>query len=90
MKAAMCPAVQDIVPLFRYTEHIVTLDFFFLQVFTENMGKKSEPQVTVCLQGINWTRITFKPDLAKFRACLVPKNFQDFRHIESLDACMKH
>ncbi|CAL4935071.1 unnamed protein product [Urochloa decumbens] len=31
-----------------------------------NMGKKSEPQITVCLQGGNWTRITFKPDLAKF------------------------
>ena len=36
----------------------------FLQVFSENMGKKSEPQVTVCLQGVNWTR-TFKPDLVK-------------------------
>jgi DNA topoisomerase-2 len=30
------------------------------------MGKKSEPQIKVCLQGVNWTRITFKPDLAKF------------------------
>ena len=30
------------------------------------MGKKSEPQVTVCLQGVNWTRVAFKPDLAKF------------------------
>ncbi|KAG2566857.1 hypothetical protein PVAP13_7NG237517 [Panicum virgatum] len=34
------------------------------EVFSENMGKKSEPQVTVCLQGVNWTR-TFKPDLVK-------------------------
>ena len=38
----------------------------FLQVFSENVGKKSEPQVTVCLQGVNWTRVAFKPDLAKF------------------------
>ena len=30
------------------------------------MGKKSEPQVTFCLQGVNWTRVAFKPDLAKF------------------------
>ncbi|CAN6287330.1 unnamed protein product [Urochloa humidicola] len=38
----------------------------YRQIFSENMGKKTEPQVTVCLQGVNWTRITFKPDLAKF------------------------
>ncbi|WVZ72548.1 hypothetical protein U9M48_020988 [Paspalum notatum var. saurae] len=38
----------------------------YKQIFSENMGKKSEPQITVCLQGVNWTRITFKPDLAKF------------------------
>lgn len=30
------------------------------------MGKKSEPQITKCKQGENWTRVTFKPDLAKF------------------------
>lgn len=38
----------------------------YKQVFSENMGKKSEPQITKCKQGENWTRITFKPDLAKF------------------------
>lgn len=37
-----------------------------MQVFSENMGKKSEPQITKCKQGENWTRVTFKPDLAKF------------------------
>lgn len=37
-----------------------------MQVFTENMGKKSEPEITDCLLGVNWTKITFKPDLAKF------------------------
>jgi len=30
------------------------------------MGKKSEPEITSSLGVINWTRITFKPDLAKF------------------------
>ncbi|KAK3155000.1 hypothetical protein QOZ80_2BG0197570 [Eleusine coracana subsp. coracana] len=30
------------------------------------MGKKSEPQITKCKQGENWTRVTFKPDLSKF------------------------
>ncbi|RLM74630.1 hypothetical protein C2845_PM15G11530 [Panicum miliaceum] len=38
----------------------------YKQVFTQNMGKKSEPVITACKQGENWTRVTFKPDLAKF------------------------
>ncbi|KAJ1280587.1 hypothetical protein BS78_04G244200 [Paspalum vaginatum] len=38
----------------------------YKQVFSENMGKKSEPQITKCKQGENWTRVTFKPDLEKF------------------------
>ncbi|KAJ4785264.1 DNA topoisomerase 2 [Rhynchospora pubera] len=39
----------------------------YKQVFSENMGKKSEPTITKCKQGENWTRVTFKPDLAKFK-----------------------
>ncbi|XP_062220005.1 DNA topoisomerase 2-like [Phragmites australis] len=38
----------------------------YKQVFSENMGKKSEPQITKCKQTENWTKVTFKPDLAKF------------------------
>jgi DNA topoisomerase-2 len=38
----------------------------YKQVFSENMGKKSEPQVTFSLHGANWTKFTFKPDIAKF------------------------
>ncbi|KAF7094248.1 hypothetical protein CFC21_096574 [Triticum aestivum] len=38
----------------------------FKQVFSENMGKKSEPEITECEPSDNWTRVTFKPDLAKF------------------------
>lgn len=30
------------------------------------MGKKSEPTITKCKSGENWTMVTFKPDLAKF------------------------
>ena len=30
------------------------------------MGKKSEPVITKCKEGENWTKVTFKPDLAKF------------------------
>ncbi|KAF7079925.1 hypothetical protein CFC21_084086 [Triticum aestivum] len=38
----------------------------YRQVFSENMGKKSEPEIKKCKQSENWTRVTFKPDLAKF------------------------
>uniref|UniRef100_A0A8R7V302 DNA topoisomerase 2 n=1 Tax=Triticum urartu TaxID=4572 RepID=A0A8R7V302_TRIUA len=38
----------------------------YKQVFSENMGKKSEPEITECEPSDNWTRVTFKPDLAKF------------------------
>ncbi|XP_038905935.1 DNA topoisomerase 2 [Benincasa hispida] len=38
----------------------------YKQVFNDNMGKKSEPIITKCKGGDNWTKVTFKPDLAKF------------------------
>ncbi|GAB4832574.1 DNA topoisomerase 2 [Ancistrocladus abbreviatus] len=38
----------------------------YKQVFSNNMGKKSEPTITKCKEGENWTKVTFKPDLAKF------------------------
>ncbi|KAG0472850.1 hypothetical protein HPP92_014707 [Vanilla planifolia] len=36
------------------------------EVFTGNMGKKTEPSITKGKDGENWTKVTFKPDLAKF------------------------
>ncbi|XP_071690080.1 DNA topoisomerase 2 [Rutidosis leptorrhynchoides] len=38
----------------------------YKQVFSNNMGKKSEPTITKCKNGENWTMVSFKPDLAKF------------------------
>ncbi|XP_050387833.1 DNA topoisomerase 2 [Argentina anserina] len=38
----------------------------YKQVFTNNMGKKSEPVITKCKESENWTRVTYKPDLSKF------------------------
>ncbi|WOK99050.1 DNA topoisomerase 2-like [Canna indica] len=38
----------------------------YKQVFSDNMGKKSEPSITKCKERENWTKVTFKPDLAKF------------------------
>ncbi|KAG4982547.1 hypothetical protein JHK87_027296 [Glycine soja] len=40
---------------------------FALKVFSDNMGKKSEPVITKCKVGENWTKVTFKPDLEKFK-----------------------
>ncbi|KAG5531847.1 hypothetical protein RHGRI_026452 [Rhododendron griersonianum] len=37
-----------------------------MKVFSNNMGKKSEPIITKCKGGENWTKVSFKPDLAKF------------------------
>ncbi|XP_061355675.1 DNA topoisomerase 2-like [Gastrolobium bilobum] len=39
----------------------------YKQVFSNNMGKKSEPVITKCKDGENWTKVTFKPDLEKFK-----------------------
>ncbi|CAK7330893.1 unnamed protein product [Dovyalis caffra] len=38
----------------------------YKQVFSNNMGKKSEPIITKCKESENWTKVTFKPDLVKF------------------------
>ncbi|CAI0404684.1 unnamed protein product [Linum tenue] len=38
----------------------------YKQVFSDNMGTKSEPEITKCKAGENWTKVSFKPDLAKF------------------------
>ncbi|CAI9103034.1 OLC1v1001450C1 [Oldenlandia corymbosa var. corymbosa] len=38
----------------------------YKQVFSNNMGTKSQPIITKCKESENWTKVTFKPDLAKF------------------------
>ncbi|KAL8098365.1 DNA topoisomerase 2 isoform X2 [Apium graveolens] len=38
----------------------------YKQVFSNNMGTKSEPIITKCKASDNWTKVSFKPDLAKF------------------------
>ncbi|XP_062109756.1 DNA topoisomerase 2-like [Humulus lupulus] len=37
-----------------------------IKVFSNNMGKKTDPMITKCKESDNWTKVTFKPDLAKF------------------------
>ncbi|NP_001313088.1 DNA topoisomerase 2-like [Nicotiana tabacum] len=38
----------------------------YKQVFSSNMGKKGEPIITKCKASENWTKVSSKPDLAKF------------------------
>ncbi|WOH04380.1 hypothetical protein DCAR_0623789 [Daucus carota subsp. sativus] len=38
----------------------------YKQVFSNNMGNKTEPHITKCKESDNWTKVSFKPDLAKF------------------------
>ena len=38
-----------------------------VQTFTNNMKNKNEPQITPASSSYDWTRITFKPDLKKFK-----------------------
>lgn len=37
-----------------------------MKVFSNNMGTRSEPIISKCKASENWTKVTFKPDLAKF------------------------
>ncbi|XP_058766099.1 DNA topoisomerase 2-like [Vicia villosa] len=39
----------------------------YKQVFSNNMGTKSEPVITKCKASENWTKVTFKPDMEKFK-----------------------
>ncbi|KAK6124842.1 hypothetical protein DH2020_041418 [Rehmannia glutinosa] len=39
----------------------------YRQVFSNNMNKVSPPMITACTNAESWTRISFKPDLAKFQ-----------------------
>ncbi|CAM6116025.1 unnamed protein product [Calypogeia fissa] len=39
----------------------------YKQEFTDNMSKKTEPEIVKCKANENWTKVTFSPDLAKFR-----------------------
>ncbi|KAK3416892.1 hypothetical protein EUGRSUZ_H02633 [Eucalyptus grandis] len=38
----------------------------YKQVFSKNMGVKGAPEIKACKAGENWTKVSFKPDLAKF------------------------
>ncbi|KAH9611986.1 hypothetical protein KSS87_007148 [Heliosperma pusillum] len=38
----------------------------YKQVFTNNMSNKGNPVTTKCKASDNWTKVSFKPDLAKF------------------------
>jgi DNA topoisomerase II len=45
-----------------------------MKVFENNMGKKYEPVITNCNYNENWTMVTFKPDLNKFKMDCLEKD----------------
>ncbi|KAF7836067.1 DNA topoisomerase 2 [Senna tora] len=46
---------------------ISSIEWDLQLVFCNNMGKKSDPVITKCKVGENWTKVSFKPDLEKFK-----------------------
>jgi len=50
------------------------LNFCVMKVLKNNMGKKYEPVITNCKYNENWTMVTFKPDLNKFKMDCLEKD----------------
>ncbi|KAJ3180736.1 DNA topoisomerase 2 [Geranomyces variabilis] len=48
----------------------------FIQTFTDNMSHKTTPRITNNAKGENYTRITFKPDLARFGMTSIDHDFE--------------
>ncbi|KAI8819632.1 DNA topoisomerase [Fimicolochytrium jonesii] len=57
----------------------------FVQVHSDNMSKKGEPKITSNPKGENYTRITFKPDLAKFGMIAIDDDFEALVKKRTLD-----
>ncbi|KAJ3160651.1 DNA topoisomerase 2 [Geranomyces michiganensis] len=48
----------------------------FSQTYTDNMSHKTAPRITNNAKGENYTRITFKPDLARFGMTSIDHDFE--------------
>ncbi|KAF8396139.1 hypothetical protein HHK36_017752 [Tetracentron sinense] len=54
------------IEVYGYVLYNSVISSSVMKVFLNNMGKKSEPTITKCKESENWTKVSFKPDLAKF------------------------
>ncbi|RKO89490.1 Dna topoisomerase Iia AtpaseADP [Blyttiomyces helicus] len=63
----------------------------FMQVFNNNMSKKSTPKITDNPKGEDFTRITFKPDLAKFGMTHLDDDFVALatKRVHDLAGCIR-
>ncbi|KAI9090852.1 DNA topoisomerase [Phlyctochytrium arcticum] len=63
----------------------------FIQIHSENMSKKSEPKITTGYKGEDFTRITFKPDLARFGMTGIDSDFEALvkKRVYDLAGCIR-
>ncbi|KND03704.1 DNA topoisomerase 2 [Spizellomyces punctatus DAOM BR117] len=63
----------------------------FTQIFSENMSKKGVPKTTSNPRGENYTKITFKPDLAKFGMSTIDNDFEALvkKRVYDLAGCIR-
>ena len=63
----------------------------FKQVFSKNMSVKGEPKITPNPRGEDYTRITFKPDLAKFNLQAIDDDFDALlkKRVYDLAGCVR-
>ncbi|KAJ8655655.1 hypothetical protein O0I10_008744 [Lichtheimia ornata] len=63
----------------------------YRQTFNDNMSKKGKPRVTSNKRGEEYTRISFKPDLAKFKLTEMDEDFEALikKRVYDLAGCVQ-
>ncbi|TPX68586.1 hypothetical protein SpCBS45565_g03046 [Spizellomyces sp. 'palustris'] len=63
----------------------------FIQMHSDNMSRKSAPKITSNPRGENYTKITFKPDLAKFGMSTIDNDFEALvkKRVYDLAGCIR-
>lgn len=63
----------------------------YRQTFNDNMSKKGKPRVTANKRGEEFTRISFKPDLAKFKLTEMDEDFEALikKRVYDLAGCVQ-
>ncbi|KAI8924994.1 DNA topoisomerase [Entophlyctis helioformis] len=71
--------------------NIFSTQFTFKQVFSNNMSIKGEPVLSDNKKGEDYTRITFMPDLAKFKMASIDDNFEALlkKRVYDLAGCVR-
>jgi DNA topoisomerase-2 len=61
------------------------------KVFTNNMSNRTTPQITANSKNEEYTKITFKPDLARFHLTLIDDDFEALlkKRVYDLAGCLR-